>query len=280
MRLAIRHETVYRYTSPLTYTIQQLRLTPRIEPHQQTLFWNIATAGRCNAFNDAFNNICHMLTITGSHNLVRIVAEGEVDVGSLDRGRLPEKGSLSPLVFTGPTHLTEQNDLINAFAAQHLKGTDSSALMHLAEAIQGAVSYQSGATGVTSTAGDALQLGQGVCQDHAHLFISCCHSRGIPARYVSGYIDSGSTGRAESHAWADVWVEEKDFTGWVSIDITHAQFASDVHCRLAVARDYDSAAPVSGVRRGGGDESLDVSVHVTPLSPSTPMVPITPLFSQ
>ena len=84
-------------------------------------------------------------------------------------------------------------------------------------------------------------------------------------RYVSGYIDSGSTGHAESHAWVDVWVEELDFTGWVSIDVTHACFASDAHCRLAVARDYDSAAPVSGVRRGGGEESLDVSVKVVPL---------------
>lgn len=265
MRLAIRHQTLYRYTLPLTYTIQQLRLTPRIEPNQQTLFWTIDTAGRCNAFIDAFGNLCHMLTITGRHDIVRIVADGEVDVAPLDRGRLPEKGTLSPLVFTGTTRLIEQTESIEAFAARNLQGNDSHALLHLAEAIYGAVSYQSGATGVTSTASDALQLGQGVCQDHAHLFIACCHTRNIPARYVSGYIDSGSTGHAESHAWADVWVEEKDFTGWVSIDITHAKFASDMHCRLAVARDYESAAPVSGVRRGGGDESLDVSVSVTPM---------------
>jgi transglutaminase-like putative cysteine protease len=265
MRLAIRHETLYRYTSPLTYTIQQLRLTPRVEPNQHTLFWTIDTAGRCNAFIDAFGNLCHMLTITGSHDRVRIVADGEVDVAPLDRGRLPEKGTLSPLIFTSTTRLIEPNQLVESFAARNLRGNDSIALLHLAEAICGAVSYQSGATGVTSTASDALQLGQGVCQDHAHLFIACCHTQNIPARYVSGYIDSGSSGRAESHAWADVWVEEKDFTGWVSIDITHAKFASDVHCRLAVARDYDSAAPVSGVRRGGGQESLDVSVHVTPM---------------
>jgi transglutaminase-like putative cysteine protease len=265
MRLAIRHQTLYRYTLPLTYTIQQLRLTPRIEPNQQTLFWSIDTAGRCHPFVDAFGNVCHMLTITGSHDSVRIVADGEVDVAPLDRGRLPEKGILSPLVFTGTTRLIEQTESIEAFAARNLQGNDSHALMHLAEAIYGTVSYQSGATGVTSTASDALQLGQGVCQDHAHLFIACCHTRNIPARYVSGYIDSGSTGHAESHAWADVWVEEKDFTGWVSIDITHAKFASDMHCRLAVARDYESAAPVSGVRRGGGDESLDVSVIVTPM---------------
>ncbi len=265
MKLAIRHETLYRYTSPLTYTIQQLRLTPRVETHQHTLSWTIETSGQRHAFTDAYGNLCHMLTITDSHDTVRIVVAGEVEVLPLDRGRLPEPGALSPLVFTVPTRLTEATDFIQAFAEKNLRGTSSTELLKLAEAICSAVAYQSGATAVTSTANDALQLGQGVCQDHAHLFIACCHTHNIPVRYVSGYIDSGSTGHAESHAWVDVWVEELDFTGWVSIDVTHACFASDAHCRLAVARDYDSAAPVSGVRRGGGEESLDVSVKVVPL---------------
>lgn len=266
MRLAIRHETLYRYTSPLAYTIQQLRLTPRIEMHQQMLAWHIDTSGQRNAFTDAYGNLCHMLTITGNHDEVRIVVSGEIEVMPLFLGRLHETGTLSPLVFTVTTRLTEPSDGIRAFAAQNLRGNQSEDLLQLATAICGAVSYQSGATGVTTTANDALLLGQGVCQDHAHLFIACCHMRNIPARYVSGYINSGSTGHAESHAWVDVWVAEDDFTGWVSIDVTHACYASDAHCRLAVARDYDSAAPVSGVRRGGGEESLDVRVSVTPLS--------------
>lgn len=262
MRLAIRHETLYRYTSPLAYTIQQLRLTPRIEAHQQLVAWHIETSGQRNAFTDAYGNLCHMLTITGTHDEVRIVVSGEIEVMPLFLGRLHEIGTLSPLVYTVTTRLTEPGDQIRVFAAQNLRGNQSDDLLQLATAICGAVAYQSGATGVTSTANDALSLGQGVCQDHAHLFIACCHTRNIPARYVSGYIDSGSTGHAESHAWVDVWVDGDDFTGWVSIDVTHAVYASAAHCRLAVARDYDSAAPVSGVRRGGGEESLDVRVNV------------------
>ena len=240
MRLAIRHETLYRYTSPLTYTIQQLRLTPRIEAHQHTISWQLDTPGQRHPFTDAFGNLCHMLTITGHHDGVHIVVNGEVEV--------------APLI-----------EQILAFAAQHLRRNRAADLLQLAQAICSAVSYQSGSTVVTTTADDALQLGQGVCQDHAHLFIACCHTRNIPARYVSGYIDSGSTGYAESHAWVDVWVEDSTFTGWLSIDVTHAKFANDAHCRLAIARDYDSAAPVRGVRHGGGEESLDVRVNVTPL---------------
>ncbi|OWW20832.1 transglutaminase family protein [Noviherbaspirillum denitrificans] len=267
MLLSIRHETVYHYTAPLTYTIQQLRLSPRVEPHQQVRSWEVRTAGRRNEFLDAFGNIGHMLTITGLHDEVRILAGGTVAVDPLDCGRLAGGNTLSPLVFTVPTRLTEPDGNIVDFAMRHLRpGARSSALLALAEAICGSVDYRKGATEVTTPAADALRLGQGVCQDHAHLFLSCCHVHGIPARYVSGYIDPGDTEHAASHAWVDVWVEEIDFTGWVSIDVTHACFAGDAHCRLAIGRDYDWAAPVRGVRHGGGEEALKVHVDVSPIS--------------
>lgn len=264
MLLSIRHETVYHYTAALTYTIQQLRLSPRAEPHQQVRFWDVRTEGRRNEFLDAFGNIGHMLTITGLHDEVRILASGTVSVDALDRGRLPGISILSPLVFTVPTRLTEPDDRITEFAMRHLQaGARSTTLLSLAEAICTSVDYRTGATEVTTSASDALRLGQGVCQDHAHLFLSCCHVHGIPARYVSGYIDPGDTEHAASHAWVDVWVEEVDFSGWVSIDVTHACFAGDAYCRLAIGRDYDSAAPVRGVRHGGGTESLGVHVDVS-----------------
>jgi len=104
-----------------------------------------------------------------------------------------------------------------------------------------------------------------VCQDHAHVFLACCHARGIPARYVSGYIDPGSTDHAASHAWVDAWAEDPDFTGWVSIDVTHARTMTESYCRLAIGRDYESAAPVRGMRRGGGDEAMHVDARIVPL---------------
>lgn len=265
MRLSIRHETVYRYTSPLTYTIQHLRLSPRAEPHQRVISWQIGTPGKRHEFLDAFGNVSHMLTITGTHDQVRLVATGSVEVQPLLNGRLAEVDGLSPLVFAVSTRLSEPDDAVSAFAHRHFRPNASSTdLLRLAEAIQETVSYQAGATIVTTPAADALRLGQGVCQDHAHLFLACCRVHGVPARYVSGYIDPGSTAHAESHAWVDVWVDEVDFSGWVSVDVTHARFASDAHCRLAIGRDYESAAPIRGVRQGGGVESLSVRVNVAP----------------
>lgn len=267
MQLIIRHETIYRYSAPLSYTIQQLRLSPRADAHQHTLSWNISTSGQRHAFFDAFGNVSHTLTVTGVHDQVRIVASGIVQMAPLDRGRLLDAGVISPLVFTVPTLLLEADETLRAFASAHLQSSPGTRhLLHLAEAIRDTVAYRTGATAVTSSARDALALGEGVCQDHAHLFLACCHVHGIPARYVSGYVDPGDTAHAATHAWIDAWAEDDGFSGWVSIDVTNACFASDAHCRIAVGRDYTSAAPVRGVRHGGGTESLSVKVDVSPQS--------------
>ena len=82
------------------------------------------------------------------------------------------------------------------------------------------------------------------------------------ARYVSGYLYSGSGdgSTAASHAWVDAWI--KDSNGWLGIDVTHSEPTGMHHCRLAVGRDYLDAAPVRGVRRGGGHEDMEVNVTV------------------
>jgi transglutaminase-like putative cysteine protease len=266
MQLNIRHETRYSYTSPLAYTIQQLHLTPRVEPQQRVLSWNITMPGHVHAYTDAYGNLSHMLTMSAPHQTLSIVASGLIATSVPDRGRVPNGENLSPLIFTVPTRFTAATPGILELAAACLPDGKATTreLMCLAEHIFGAVRYQSGATEVSTAAGAALALGQGVCQDHAHLFLACCHAHGIPARYVSGYVDPENTGHAASHAWVDAWVEDKDYTGWVSIDITHARLMTDAYCRLAIGRDYDSAAPVRGTRRGGGIESLSVDVQIVP----------------
>jgi transglutaminase-like putative cysteine protease len=269
MQLSIRHETLYRYTQPQAYSIEQLHLTPRAEPQQQVQSWHISTPGHCEAYVDAFGNASHMLTLNAPHDVVRIVVEGIVATTPLPGGRLRAHDNLPPLIFTVPTRLTRPTAALADVAAASLPAlgnrVGTSDLLRLAVHIEGAVAYQTGATNVASTAAEAMLLGAGVCQDHAHIFLACCHAHGIPARYVSGYIDPGSTGHAASHAWVDAWVEDADFTGWVSIDVTHARLMTDGYCRLAIGRDYESAAPVRGMRRGGGDEVMRVEAQIVPI---------------
>lgn len=269
MQLSIRHETLYRYSVAQAYSIEQLHLTPRAEPQQRILSWRIATPGHCSAYSDAYGNASHMLTINEPHDAVRIVVEGVVATTLLHGGRLLTQENLSPLIFTVSTRLTQPTaslvDLANATLPPRGEKVRTADLLRLTAHIFGAVAYVSGATDVFSTAGEALALGAGVCQDHAHVFLACCHAHGIPARYVSGYIDPESTGHAASHAWVDAWVEDADFTGWISIDVSHNRLMTDAYCRLAIGRDYESAAPVRGMRRGGGHETMTVEAIIVPV---------------
>jgi transglutaminase-like putative cysteine protease len=268
MKLSIRHETIYRYSISQAYSIQQLHVTPRLEEQQSVLQWNLHTPGACHAYEDAYGNRSHMLTLNEAHRSVAIIAEGLVQTTLLPGGRLRNTEPLSPLVFTVPTRLTAPTPAVHEFAAQELAGVTSAttgSMLGLAEAIFGKIAYVTGATSVDTTAHDAMLLGAGVCQDHAHLFLACCHAMGLPARYVSGYIDPGTTGHAASHAWVDAWVQDADFEGWISIDVTHARLMTDAYCRLAIGRDYESAAPVRGSRRGAGEESMTVEAVIVPV---------------
>lgn len=263
MRLHIRHDTCYRYAAPVSYTIQLLRLTPRSSGAQRVLDWTIEGPGRRTRQIDAYGNVVHLQVLAQPHREMRVTVHGTVDVNPLPDGRLhPEEQDGPPReAFLLQTGLTAPDDAVLHLAhgslPQGLRGIDDALL--LAATIRDRVSYLGGATDVTSTAGQALALGSGVCQDHAHLFLSCSRALGVPARYVSGYLHPGDTEHAASHAWVDVWLPG---AGWTSLDVTHACFAGWNHCRVAVGRDYESASPVRGVRTGGGEEEMHVSVRV------------------
>jgi transglutaminase-like putative cysteine protease len=263
MKHAIKHVTRYRYSTPASYTIQTLRLTPRAEDHQRAVRWQITAPGPLTEQVDAYGNITHTLTITRPHSEIEIRVTGQIDIDPLVQGMVRGEESRLPLhAYCVPTRLTQCDDNIRQLyqkAVPHgIKAPQD--LLALAGAIRERVSYEPGYTDVTTAADQVLALGHGVCQDHTHLFLACVRGLGMPARYVSGYhYASTADDIAASHAWADVWLPEQ---GWVSVDITNHMFTSDGHCRLAVARDYDSASPVRGGRTGGGEESMSISVQV------------------
>ena len=92
------------------------------------------------------------------------------------------------------------------------------------------------------------------------MFLASARAVGIPARYVSGYLYTGDKTDAASHAWVDVWLGPD--LGWQSFDVTNQRPAVRTYCRLAVGRDYMDAAPVRGMRQGGGGEEMEASVLV------------------
>src|SRR5258708_6908752 len=198
MRLAIRHETAYRYSVPAPHSIQQLRLTPRAEPRQRVLAWRIDAPGKLQRFIDAYGNVTHTLVLSTPHESIRVVVEGSVEVDPGRSGPDPAPGELSPLVFSVATPLTAAEEPVRAFASRHLLRKSGAAdFLTLAEAICGAGAYESGITEVISTAANALAIARGVCQDHAHLFIACCRAAGPPAPPRHGRPDPCAPGEVD-----------------------------------------------------------------------------------
>jgi transglutaminase-like putative cysteine protease len=261
MRLSIRHQTSYLYDTLVQYSIQQLRLCPANGAAQIVLDWEIDAPNKMEMAHDAYGNTLHTLVLDRRRNDIWLRVQGEVDTIPLIDGRLLEDSGRIPLPhFTCWTRMTTPDEALRELALAAGPLATQGDLLRLAAMISERVTYKTGATDVTSTAAEALALGEGVCQDHAHIMLACCRLRGIPARYVSGYLDPGDMPHAASHAWVDIWLDQ---TGWISIDITNQCFASENYCRIAIGRDYEAAAPVRGTRIGGGKEEMDVSVSVT-----------------
>jgi transglutaminase-like putative cysteine protease len=264
MRLTITHQTQYHYDFAPKHLIQLLRLFPRADSHQHVVQWQVNAPGKLTAFRDAFGNEAQSHVLHTPQTALTISAQGVVDIQPLEQGRLLAQigaADVPALAYLVPTALTGSFSKLSALARETLpaglKSTQDA--ITLALAVNRAVLYTPGKTDVTSTAEEAYEGARGVCQDHAHVMIAACRSLGVPARYVSGYVDPGNSHAAASHAWVDLWLDGF----WHSIDVTNSIFASDAHCRLAIGLDYLDACPIRGVREGGQSEQLNVDVKVT-----------------
>lgn len=251
MLLNIEHQTQYVYSEVVQYTIQQLRLTPRNGMGQHVKRWEIKVNGQLHAFEDTFGNHTHTLVIDQPHQALLISVSGEVETG------VESLASHQPLptdLFLRDTPLTQADDAMKAFAWSFREKSPESMMLALREKMQ----YIKGVTQVDTTAAEAFQLGQGVCQDHAHAFIGCCRALGLPARYVSGYLFTEDGSLMQTHAWVDVWQDHQ----WLGIDVSNGILVNESHVRLATGLDYRSASPVTGTRLGGGVEGMSSSVTV------------------
>lgn len=263
MRLTVRHTTRYRYDVPVANAMQQLRLTPEDTASQKVVEWSIEAPGieRATTYKDAFGNRVHMVSRSEPVEDVEITAAGVVDTQDTNGvlGHEPDAG-VPPRLFTRVTPLTQSNQAIRKLAS-HAEGHDRIGGFHaLMHAIREKVEYKIGVSETHASAASALAAGEGVCQDHAHIFIAAARAIGIPARYVSGYLLLEDEQASEAHhAWAEVLI---DGLGWTGFDVSNAMCPTDRYIRLTAGLDSRSAAPIRGIRFGGLEENLEVEVDV------------------
>ncbi|MFW9269208.1 transglutaminase family protein [Pseudomonas sp. NR3] len=257
MKLSIRHDTTYSYADEVCTSIQFLRLTPKDTRRQTILQWHLELPRLVRSQLDPYGNILHVMTMDEPHGALILTAYGEVQI---DQTVEMEPDTQSPLPFLRTSRLTLADDTLSAFAvAQCGARRDRAALADLMNGLADRMPYSPGTTAVSSTAAEAFAGGAGVCQDHAHAFVACARSLGVPARYVSGYLCTEDESHLASHAWAEAWLDD----GWYSFDVTNRLLRPDRHLKLAIGLDYLDACPVRGMRRGGGAEQMHARVQVS-----------------
>ncbi|NNE58408.1 MAG: transglutaminase family protein [Hellea sp.] len=264
MRLFVSHKTQYDFAIAPHYGLQQLRLTPKSRLGHTVEDWIVdIDGGKVEAeFTDFNNNFTQLVRLHEGVYSLKITCQGNLDITAND-GVLGAHEGFTPLwYFSRSTELTMPGphiqNLLKPFSTDPDNPLDS--LHKLSAHIVARVAYRLGSTGPDTTADMAAGLSQGVCQDHAHIFISCARELGFPARYVSGYLMMDDREEQDAtHAWAEAWVEG---LGWVGFDVSNQISPNEKYVRIASGLDYSEAAPISGVTYGDTGETVKVELRV------------------
>ncbi len=275
-RLRVRHLTRFLYESVVHDSYNDVRLCPVSDPLQRSESFHLVLRPPVpvHTHHDFFLNRVDHFEVHEPHDRLEVESVAVVETRPDPRG-LPPKGlTLASLEapevrenyfdFVVESRFVPQNVAIWREAMDVITG-DAGDLwgdaVRLGRHVHDTFAYDPDWTHVHTDAADALKDRRGVCQDYAHVMIALCRSKGIPARYVSGYFYGGRSGEENeaSHAWVEVFLPG---FGWKAWDPTHAREADTRYVKLAIGRDYDDAKPVSGRFRGTSGRRIEVEVMV------------------
>jgi transglutaminase-like putative cysteine protease len=288
LRYSVIHTTSYTYNEPVSICHNVARLVPRSFSRQQckkSVIQITPQPGVLTEYEDFFGNKVMYFAVQQEHKQLTVTVRSEIekntaadtaiylgtdmpwqDVQSLIKQTTPEW--LDVYQYIPETGFTAGSPAIIAYAEQSYTPGRSmlEATQHLMERIYSDFEFRPGFTTISTPLSEVLALRKGVCQDFAHLAIACVRSMGLPARYISGYLETVAppgkeklAGADASHAWFSVYIPS---TGWVDFDPTNNQLPADQHITACWGRDYADIAPLKGVVINSGPHQLAVSVDV------------------
>ncbi len=290
----LTHTTTYDYAEPVSLSHHLLRLRPRELSHQNCFAHAFAiepAPKRLNFYTDYYGNRVSFITIEEPHRSLvirstckvqrkRVKQPDPLESAAWEQVRDQMRGvqigtALEASEYLFDSQLISTGDEFADYAAlSFTKGRPIlDAVLHLTERIHEDFTFDPDATTVTTAVNSVLKSRRGVCQDFAHLQIACLRSLGIPARYVSGYIETlpppgeeKLVGSDASHAWVSVYCHA---LGWIDVDPTNNLLVSDQHVTVGWGRDYSDVSPIRGVILGSGHHTLKVAVDLRPVHDET-----------
>jgi transglutaminase-like putative cysteine protease len=278
----ITHVTEVDYEERVSVSHHVARLKPRPADRQVPLTHTWAfdpVPAVLREHQDIFGNTVAFFAMQGPHRRLSVTSRAAVDVAAPDPlpARSPAwetvRGGIDALAvdvfdFVVDSPLVSAGAAYAAYAAESFPTGRAivDGLVDLTHRLHRDLSFAPGVTTVATPVADVFRLRRGVCQDFAHLQIACLRSLGLPARYVSGYLETSPPhdeprliGADASHAWVALFVPG---TGWIDADPTNDRVPVDRHVTLAWGRDYADVSPIRGVILGGGEQRTRVAVDI------------------
>jgi transglutaminase-like putative cysteine protease len=257
----------YEYPEPIRDLSHRLIVIPPERFGDQRRLWHdvlVASEGaRIEDHNDRFGNVVLDVFAPEVSESIEFVTEVSVERRPDEPNRLPD-GWLADGYLLEPSRLTVADDRLMRAADDLAESAEWG--LPLADRINDwvyqSMTYRHGATGVRTTAAEAIEIGAGVCQDYAHVMLALARACGLPSRYVSGHL----VGQGGTHAWVEVVLPTRDGTGEAiahTFDPTHASRGGLGYVTVAVGADYSDVAPTSGHYRSGAQGHLTASKRVT-----------------
>jgi transglutaminase-like putative cysteine protease len=291
MHYEITHRTIYSYATDVSVSHHVARLTPRTTASQRCVAHELAidpNPALVTHHDDYFGNRTAFFTVASAHRKLSVTSHSRVEVLPHEaplavntppwetvRDSFPGNGASMPpeiweYVFT--SSLVPRLPALADYAAESFVAGRPllDAVLDLMARLHRDFKFDPKATTVATPLEQVIRNRRGVCQDFAHFQIGCLRALNLPARYVSGYMETMPppgkpklAGADASHAWVQVFVPG---AGWVDVDPTNNLLPSDRHIITAWGRDFDDVSPIRGVIVGGGKHELSVGVDVIPLA--------------
>jgi transglutaminase-like putative cysteine protease len=270
--LDVQHHLWLEYDDFIRESFIELRLQPKTTQTQSVASFVLAAGPptRIARYRDWNDNVVHHFAVTQYHDRLEVQSRSLVETRrplfTLDavEDAVPLAGlahDLHDWLFVdGPLRGTPR---LTAFAETvdvPERAPLGEVVRRLSAAIAGSFAYRKNVTRYDTTTEEFLELRAGVCQDFTHLMLALLRLRGVPCRYVSGYlhVEGSAVEPAQSHAWIEFYSPS---AGWVPYDPTHDREIDERYVIVAHGRHYDDVPPNKGIYRGNAGETMRAEVR-------------------
>jgi transglutaminase-like putative cysteine protease len=276
--LEIVHETRMHYQGAARASYNEARMTPLTLPSQNALQTRVSVGNGTPvwAYPDYWGTVVSSFDVQAPHNELTVRSHAMVETSAAPAAPEPlawdelhaQADAGIAAEYLAATPRTTVDAALAEAARERTRGAGPlETASDIAAWVRERVAYVPGATEVQTSAQEAWDKSQGVCQDIAHLTVALLRETGLPARYVSGYLHPrpeagiGQAVAGQSHAWVEYWAGD-----WVAADPTNQASVGEGHVVVARGRDYADVPPLKGIYHGAPSVAMDVSVEVTRLA--------------